>query len=239
LSGSHMFPFITKTWNPVVGCMHGCTYCWARKLAKGKLRKTSRYKNGFEPQFIEKELDKFLRAKDFVFVSDMGDLFGDWVPESWIKNVFDRISTMSAKFLLLTKNPKRYLKLYPDIPENCVLGCTIESNRNYPEISKAPRQCERLFWMTKLAEIMNIKRIAGKPWNRLLVAVEPILDFDLDDFANKLVYRIKPWAVAVGYDNYNNKLPEPSLAKTMQLIDRLEKAGITVYRKTLREAWNA
>jgi hypothetical protein len=44
--------------------------------------------------------------------------------------------------------------------------------------------------------------------------------------------------MAVGYDNYNNRLPEPTLSKTMQLIDCLEKTGITVYRKTLREAWN-
>jgi len=49
---------------------------------------------------------------------------------------------------------------------------------------------------------------------------------------------LQPWAVAVGYDNYNNHLPEPPLEKTMQLIERLEKAGITVFRKTLRERWN-
>jgi hypothetical protein len=35
-----------------------------------------------------------------------------------------------------------------------------------------------------------------------------------------------------------NKLPEPSLSKTMQLINRFEKADITIYRKTLREPWN-
>jgi len=68
--------------------------------------------------------------------------------------------------------------------------------------------------------------------------VEPIQDFNLDYFTERII-EIKPWAVAIGYDNYDNKLPEPSMAKTMQLIDRLEKAGITVYRKTLREAWNA
>ena len=47
--------------------------------------------------------------------------------------------------------------------------------------------------------------------------------------------RFRPWAVAIGYDNYNNGFPEPPLSKTMQLIDELESLGIKVYRKTLRE----
>ena len=38
-------------------------------------------------------------------------------------------------------------------------------------------------------------------------------------------------------NNYRNKLPEPSLAKTEELIEDLESVGIKVYRKTMREAW--
>lgn len=42
--------------------------------------------------------------------------------------------------------------------------------------------------------------------------------------------------VAVGMDNYGNGFPEPSLEKTMQLIEELEfNRGIKVFRKTLRE----
>jgi DNA repair photolyase len=233
-----MFPFITKTWNPVVGCRHGCVYCWARKLAEGKLKGTKRYKTGFLPMFWPEELDKFFK-KGCVFVSDMGDLFGMWVPHYWIMDVINRISTMSADFLFLTKNPKRYLDFLSVIPDNCILGATIESNMNYAALSKAPPQSNRLFWMTKLAEIMELRRKNAKTWNRLFICIEPILDFNSDEFSNVIVNWIKPWAVAVGYDNYGNRLPEPSLAKTMQLIEQLEKAGITVYRKTLREAWNA
>lgn len=29
------------TWNPVTGCLNGCEYCYARKLANGRLK--SRY----------------------------------------------------------------------------------------------------------------------------------------------------------------------------------------------------
>jgi hypothetical protein len=59
------------------------------------------------------------------------------------------------------------------------------------------------------------------------------MDFDLG-ILDKWLKDINPAVVYVGYDNYNNKLPEPSLAKTLQLIAELEKFT-RVRRKTLRE----
>ncbi|MEM2129812.1 MAG: hypothetical protein QXZ70_04355 [Candidatus Bathyarchaeia archaeon] len=95
----------------------------------------------------------------------------------------------------------------------------------HPAISDAPLQFDRLYFMLKLAEAKR---------HKLFISIEPILDFNLELFANMLI-RIRPWAVAIGYDNYGCGLPEPSLAKTMKLIEKLENANITVYRKTLRE----
>lgn len=226
-----MFPFITRTWNPLGGeCNHRCDYCWARKLAADK--KMAKYQG--EPRLVEKEMQRVrgFKSHDFVFVCDMLDLFGEWVSSDLIKAILSKIAYSPATFLLLTKNPKRYFELLDFLPKNAVLGCTIESDRNYSALSKAPDQVERIYWMTQLSRLQG--SLLG---NRLFFSVEPILDFNLMYFGF-LLLDLKPWAVAVGYDNYDNKLLEPLLAKTMQLIDRLEKAGITVYRKTLREAWN-
>ena len=229
---SKMFPFITKMWNPLGGeCLHGCSYCWAqgpRGLAKQ--HKMAKYQG--EPRLIEKELQRQFTSDDFVFACDMLDLFGDWVPSDLIKKVLSKIANSPATFLLLDKNPKRYWELLDFLPKNVVLGCTIESNRDYPALSKAPDQVERIYWMTQLSRLQgSLLR------NRLFFSIEPVLDFDLMYFRYLLI-DMKPWAVAVGYDNYANHLPEPPLAKTMQLIEHLEKAGIKVYRKSLREAWN-
>src|SRR5690606_37459529 len=125
-----MFDNITETWNPVVGCLHSCTYCWARRLAETKLKNIERYKDGFKPKLVEKELNKKF-YKQSVFVSDMGDLFGEWVPAKWIVEVIEAIKkSPSSNFLFLTKNPKHYYEFLDLYPGNVVLGATIETNRD-------------------------------------------------------------------------------------------------------------
>lgn len=77
--------------------------------------------------------------------------------------------------------------------------------------------------------------LSTTPAKRLFICVEPIIDFDLTIFSQNII-SIAPEAVAIGYDNYNNGLPEPSLEKTKALIAELRSRGIKVYTKTLREA---
>ena len=47
-----------------------------------------------------------------VFVCSMADLFGRWVPTSWIAEVLDACRRAPQhRYLFLTKNPARYLQL--------------------------------------------------------------------------------------------------------------------------------
>jgi len=204
----------------VIGCLHNCSYCWARNLAETKLKDKEKYKDGFKPKIFEYELSKKFYSK-FVFITDMGDLFGTWVPSEWILNVIDAIkNSPSSLFLFMTKNPSRYNEFLEIFPQNVVLGATIESNREY-KVSKTPKAAKRYLAMRDL------------PFNKKMVSVEPIMDFDLEILV-QWISDIKPILVHVGYDNYNNNLPEPSLSKTMQLIDILRKFTI-VKILTLRE----
>lgn len=219
-----MFKFITCTWNPLGGaCPYECKYCWARKLAKD--RKMQKYLG--KPRLIETELKRKFKPDDFVFVQDMSDLFAEGVDWSDRYAVFNHVGRFpQTKFLLLTKNPDAYLGIIGG-QNNCVLGATIETNRHYGDITLAPTTLERLEAMEGLCMRYDIPRF---------VSIEPIMDFDLDEFVGKLTV-IAPWGIAVGYDNYNNCLLEPPLAKTLKLIEELEKFT-TVYRKSLRKAWN-
>ena len=52
------------------------------------------------------------------------------------------------------------------------------------------------------------------------------------------IMKTRPKFMAVGYDNYDNHLPEHSLERTEILIKELEAQGVKIYRKTIREAWD-
>ena len=212
-----MFPFITKTWNPLAGkCSHECVGCWAAALAERK--KWAKYQG--EPRIDEKQINRKFKAGDFVFVQDMTDLFAENVPRAMILQVLIQITkSPDAKFLLLTKNPKRYSE-FIYIPENCVCGATIETDLE-TDLANAPSRVERIRVMCQLKH------------KHKMVSIEPIRKFTSNFFPS--LRFIEPEFVAVGYDNYNNGFDEPSLEITEILIRSFEAYHIRIYRKTLRE----
>lgn len=111
------------TWNPVTGCLHGCEYCYARKIA-------NRFRGNFDPKLHEERLSepqKIKKPKN-IFVCSMADLFGEWVPDEWIKKVFDACEKAPQhRYLFLTKNPMRYYKLQSlgDLPLQHFYGTTV------------------------------------------------------------------------------------------------------------------
>lgn len=124
------------TWNPVTGCRYGCTYCYAKDIAKRF------YANGFEPTFHENRLSAPSNTKltnknpvftekgnQSVFVCSMADLFGDWVPAEWINAVLDEVKNNPQwTYIFLTKNPKRYLDF--EFPEHCIIGATGDTDKS-------------------------------------------------------------------------------------------------------------
>ncbi len=224
--GSKMFNIVGETWNPVTGCPHNCRYCWARKLALTKLKYSKRYRDGFDTHFNPEELRKSFKG-GVVFVSDMGDLFANTVKDKWILRVLRHVAKFpDTYFLFLTKNPERYHEFRDEFPPNSILGATIETDDDdlYLEnrISHAPLPSKRIKAMRRL------------DWWLKFVSIEPILDFT-ENFARK-IREIRPFMVYVGYDNYNNRLPEPTLAKTKKLINELSDFTLVI-KKTIRPAW--
>jgi protein gp37 len=119
------------SWNPVTGCKHDCRYCYARDIANRF------YPHGFEPTYHPGRLLAPMHTKHIeprwegdqghcaVFVCSMADLFGEWVPDEWIKSVMDVVSaTPKWTYIFLTKNPARLATI--DWPKNSVVGTTVD-----------------------------------------------------------------------------------------------------------------
>jgi protein gp37 len=177
------------TWNPVTGCLHGCEYCYARKVTErfGKPvnnacilhfnddDKSIRwipekihgnpYPNGFEPTYLPFRLDEPAQKKNpgTIFVCSMADLFGEWVPDQIIRQVLQAARNAPwHRYLFLTKNPARYETIPPEwfVGIDAWIGTTVTSNAD-------------LRLGSSRIEALSDTWKAGLNW---FVSVEPLLE---------------------------------------------------------------
>lgn len=76
--------------------------------------KKAAYPTGFNPTFHSYRLKqpKCWHEPKNIFVCSMADLFGAWVPDKWIEEIFKVCEdTPQHNYLFLTKNPVRYIQL--------------------------------------------------------------------------------------------------------------------------------
>ncbi len=94
------------------------------------------YPFGFEPtlhRYRFNTLEK-LKMGNNIFVGAMADIFGEWVPDEWIGEIFGICQKYPIhNYLFLTKNPDRYVSLCLKglIPENKNMwyGVTVTNSR--------------------------------------------------------------------------------------------------------------
>ena len=133
-------PEIVETWDNLY------FEKWSRKDEDGKPTADAKlikapYPFGFTPTFHRdrlQQLQKWVKPK-VIFVCSMADLFGDWVPDSWIDEVFEACrKSPQHTYLFLTKNPERLCRLADDdrLPNwrNVWWGSSLDNKkaRRYP-----------------------------------------------------------------------------------------------------------
>jgi hypothetical protein len=218
----------TKSWNPFVGCGFDCEYCKPsfQKLIAwlGRMHHCTKCQ-GYEPHEHPERLARLYPDKT-IFACEDGDI--SFAKPEFMAKVFDvmRSDTKNRNWLLQSKNPKCFGQYLNQLPQNTYLVTTFETNRNTTkEISKAPLTSKRH------ADFKALK------WDKKFVTVEPVMDFDLEPFA-EMILSVKPKCVFIGYNSKPDKvkLPEPSKEKTLELIKRLESKGVKVLTKNMRDA---
>lgn len=233
------------TWNPVTGCLHGCEYCYARRIAErfGSNQmpiftdypvldkpvrsvgfdgeKIQPYPFDFTPTFHRYKLDTphHWKKPRTIFVCSMADLFGDWVPDAWIQEVFEACEAAPQhRYIFLTKNPKRYAELRAkgiQPPANGFIGTSA----------------------TISAEAIARTRDLSECWNVLaqwFVSVEPIHERMSGEALEDL--SAMHWVI-IGAETGNRKGKVISeRAWVQEIADTCAKVGTPVFMKeSLRE----
>jgi len=195
------------SWNPVTGCKNGCPYCYAKAIS-------DRYGWTFEPTIHKDRIGPISTKRkenknNRVFTCSMGELFGPWVPDEWIRKVFDVVEANPEwLFLFLTKNPERLPTL--EWPDNARIGATIDRQSRVQQVADA-------FQALHDAGISNKRFISCEP------LLEPIA------FPQEL-WQVLDWLI-IGAKSEGQVKVQPNIEWVDSLFVNARSYGISVWFK--------
>lgn len=209
ISKGDMYAFVSHTFNAVKGkCSHDCSYCFMKQYGEQK------------PVRLDKtEFKTDLGKGNFIFVGSSCDMWADDIPKGWILDILGYCADFNNKYLFQSKNPDRFLQFVNYFPDRSILGTTIETNRIWPEMGKAPTPQARAKALQELRKSFTT-----------MITVEPIMEFS-PLLLWELICSCQPEWMTIGADSKNHDLPEPSAVKIGALISSVKEQGIEVVIK--------
>jgi len=221
------------TWNPITGCLNGCEYCYARKLAYGRLKSRYLANNNlaptvgegatplhtsqlldaldpFYPRFWGKRLNDPLKHKKpaGIFPVDMGEWQASWVPIEWSHAIIGiAFACPQHRFYLLTHQPQ-LLNRFSPFPDNCWVGVTAtDTGMAYKAVN-------------------NLKRIEARV---KYISFEPLLGKIINWVGDaEYLFKDLDWVI-IGSQTKPYKPPE--LKWVWEIVQAADKAGVAVFLK--------
>lgn len=176
---------------------------------KGKIR-NAMYPFGFKPTLHGYRINDPLR-KGFgktIFVCSMADLFGEWVPDEWIEEVFAACETAAGhRYLFLTKNPDRYIKL--------------------AQAGKLPTG--EAFWYGSTTTGPDVEAFWADGYNTF-VSIEPLLE-PFGTHENGLITMKTDWAIVGAETGKRKEKVVPKREWVKEIVDAFHSAGKPVFMK--------
>lgn len=167
------------------------------------------YPFGFEPTFHRYRLDipSKLKMGNNIFVGAMADIFGEWVPDEWLDDVFSACEQYPIhNYLFLTKNPQRFERY--DVPrgDHMWYGTTITRENETGRVMYLPAE------------------------RRKFVSIEPLME-DIEPDNNYPIFRCTDWVI-IGAETGRRKgrtVPQSEWVK--KIVAEADKNGIPVFMK--------
>lgn len=167
------------------------------------------YPFGFEPtlhRYRLNNLDK-LKMGSNIFVGAMADIFGEWVPDSWIREVIGECEARPQhNFLFLTKNPSRYQCNVPVGMDNMWYGTTVTREAEMSRFNSLPAGC------------------------RTFVSFEPVLE-DLYPEQHNILFRQVDWIILGAETGYRKYKVAPKAEWIYRITDLADKKKLPVFMK--------
>ena len=205
------------TLSPITGCQNACrNYCYARKLALTRLKNSYLHGNNivapipqitraaaeadpFHPRFWKERVETLhqlagVKKRMGVFLCDMGEIAGPWVPVDWLMDIFDGIETARQhRFYILSKCYNSHVVL--NYPRNVWVGFSVTTQAQYKMVME----------LCRLYQDDYSDRIR-------FLSVEPFLE-DIDMDADELKAAGIKWVIA-GALSGTKKTLETIMVKT-------------------------
>lgn len=186
------------------------------------------YPFGFEPTLHRYRMNVPAKLKmgNNIFVGAMSDVFGNWVPDDWIKQIFNVCDKYPLhNYLFLTKNPERYIQYgVPTEQENLWYGTTITCDSDtdrmlsliidaWTFVSIEPLKerisKENIEAICRIADWIIIGAETGRNKNKICPEIDWIKDIVAEaDIAKKPVFMKDSLIPIVGEENMRRDLPE-------------------------------